>query len=77
MDRYWFGNPDAEGRNLATCIWRSRTDAIQGGEGPAHRKAAGSARHLYSDWQIDRNRLIIRDGVESWDMIDWADEIEG
>ncbi|KAB5532534.1 hypothetical protein GE09DRAFT_973367 [Coniochaeta sp. 2T2.1] len=74
--KYWFGEPDVEGRNLATCLWRSREDAIKGGIGPAHRKAAGSARHLYSSWKIDRHRLVIRDGVESWDIIDWEDKIE-
>lgn len=72
--RYWFGEPDAEGRNLATCIWRSREDARKGGVGPAHRKAAGSTRFLYSNWKIDRHRLIIRDGIESWDIVDWVDE---
>ncbi|KAL3953783.1 hypothetical protein ACCO45_011739 [Purpureocillium lilacinum] len=29
--KYWFGSLDAELRNLATCIWRSREDAVEGG----------------------------------------------
>ncbi|KAK3688614.1 hypothetical protein B0T22DRAFT_159305 [Podospora appendiculata] len=69
--KYWFGSPDVEGRNLATCIWRSQDDAKKGGIGPAHRKAAGSARNLYSSWKIDRHRLTIRDGIESWELTDW------
>ncbi|OIW31857.1 hypothetical protein CONLIGDRAFT_678308 [Coniochaeta ligniaria NRRL 30616] len=73
--KYWFGDPDVEGRNLATCIWRSREDAIKGGVGPAHRKAAGCTRQLYSNWKIDRHRLVIRDGIESWDIVDWEDKI--
>ncbi|KAK4040262.1 eukaryotic translation initiation factor 3 subunit-like protein [Parachaetomium inaequale] len=59
--KYWFGTPDAEGRNLATCIWRSQEDARKGGTGPAHRKAAGAARSLYSFWKIDRLKLTIED----------------
>jgi hypothetical protein len=46
---------------------------MKGGAGPAHRKAAGCTRQLYSHWKIDRHRLIIRDGIESWDIIDWED----
>ncbi|KAK5652056.1 hypothetical protein OQA88_10832 [Cercophora sp. LCS_1] len=71
--KYWFGTPDAEGRNLATCVWRSLEDARKGGSGPAHRKAAGSARSLYTFWQIDRHRLTIRDGIASWDITKWTD----
>ncbi|KAH8894257.1 eukaryotic translation initiation factor 3 subunit-like protein [Thozetella sp. PMI_491] len=51
--KYWFGEPDVDGRNLATCIWRSRDDARKGGMGPAHRKAAGATRFLYTNWRID------------------------
>lgn len=31
--KYWFGAPDAAGRNLATCVWRGREDARRGGAG--------------------------------------------
>ncbi|KAK8116679.1 uncharacterized protein PG998_004960 [Apiospora kogelbergensis] len=71
--KYWFGTPDRDGRNLATCVWRSLHDARAGGVGPAHRKAAGSARHLYTDWKIDRHRLIIREELSSWEIVDWTD----
>ncbi|TGJ80668.1 hypothetical protein E0Z10_g8100 [Xylaria hypoxylon] len=70
--KYWFGNPDKNGKNLATCVWRSQEDARKGGIGPAHRRAAAAARDLYSHWKIDRHRLIIRDNVESWEITDWA-----
>ncbi|KAI1774862.1 hypothetical protein F4818DRAFT_54042 [Hypoxylon cercidicola] len=72
--KYWFGYPDKDGRNLATCLWRSQEDAIKGGVGPGHRKAAAAARSLYSHWKIDRHRLIIRDAVQSWEIIDWGRE---
>ncbi|KAK4198344.1 hypothetical protein QBC40DRAFT_283827 [Triangularia verruculosa] len=71
--KYWFGTPDVDGRNLATCVWRSQEDARKGGVGPAHRKAAGAARHLYSFWKIDRHRLTIEDGVNGWSITEWAD----
>ncbi|RPA77171.1 hypothetical protein BJ508DRAFT_417262 [Ascobolus immersus RN42] len=32
--KYWFGVPDENGRNLATCVWRHRDDAKKGGAGP-------------------------------------------
>ncbi|KAI3331594.1 hypothetical protein HD806DRAFT_165031 [Xylariaceae sp. AK1471] len=70
--KYWFGSPDKEGKNLATCVWRSQEDAKKGGIGPAHRRAAMAARDLYSHWKIDRHRLIIRDDVESWEITDWV-----
>ncbi|KAI0396398.1 hypothetical protein F5Y17DRAFT_119009 [Xylariaceae sp. FL0594] len=70
--KYWFGNPDKDGKNLATCVWRSQEDAKKGGVGPAHRRAAMAARDLYSHWKIDRHRLIIRDEVESWEITEWA-----
>ncbi|KAI2626267.1 hypothetical protein GGS21DRAFT_540980 [Xylaria nigripes] len=70
--KYWFGSPDEEGRNLATCVWRSQDDAKKGGMGPAHRQAAAAAQGLYSKWKIDRHRLTIHDKVESWEITDWA-----
>ncbi|KAF6811885.1 UPF0643 protein PB2B2.08 [Colletotrichum sojae] len=72
-DRYWFGSPDAEGRNLATCVWRSRPDAVKAGHGPAHRRASRATASMYSFWRIDRHRLVIRDGAESWEIVDWVD----
>ncbi|KAH7143866.1 hypothetical protein EDB81DRAFT_509929 [Dactylonectria macrodidyma] len=71
--KYWFGEPDSDLRNLATCIWRSREDAKKGGRGPAHREAAGATRAMYAFWKIDQHRLIIRDDVESWEIIPWEE----
>ncbi|KAK1826054.1 hypothetical protein QBC39DRAFT_365336 [Podospora conica] len=71
--KYWFGTPDVEGRNLATCVWRSQEDAKKGAVGPAHRKAGGAARSLYSFWQIERYRLTIRDDAETWDISNWTE----
>jgi hypothetical protein len=73
IDRYWFGTPDSEGRNLATCLWRNKDDAKRGGVGPAHRKASAATRSLYSAWKIDRHRLVVHDDVASWEIVDWVD----
>ncbi|KAL7962806.1 hypothetical protein V8C34DRAFT_269942 [Trichoderma compactum] len=69
--KYWFGSPDPELRNLATCVWRSREDAMLGGRGPAHRKAVGATRNLYAFWKIDQHRLTIRDNADDWVIEDW------
>ncbi|KAK2594146.1 hypothetical protein QQS21_008145 [Conoideocrella luteorostrata] len=69
--KYWFGSPDAELRNLATCLWRSRQDALEGGRGSSHRKAAGATRSLYAYWKIDQHRLTIRENVDSWEITEW------
>ncbi|KAF8865476.1 hypothetical protein BDZ45DRAFT_413758 [Acephala macrosclerotiorum] len=69
--KYWFGSPDSEGRNLATCVWRSPEDAKNGSVGEAHRKAAGATRTLYTEWRIERLRLIIEDGATDWEITEW------
>lgn len=74
VNRYWFGSPDCFGRNLATCVWRTRGDARLGGVGPAHRRAAGAARHMYTEWSINRLGLLIKNGVEAWEIRDWVDD---
>lgn len=75
--RYWFGTPDAEGKNLATCVWRSRGDAIRAGHTPGHRKAARATAAMYAEWKIDRHRLVVGEGARRWRLVDWRDEDEG
>lgn len=71
--RYWFHLPDADGRNLATCLWRSPADAHKAGHGAQHRKASSSVRSLYQEWRIERYRLVIDDDVKNWEVIEWKD----
>jgi len=73
--KYWFGHPDHQGRNLATCIWRSRDDARRGGVGEAHRRASAATRNLYSDWNIERLALVIKDDATDWNITPWIDEV--
>ncbi|KAH8785978.1 hypothetical protein F5883DRAFT_402827 [Diaporthe sp. PMI_573] len=70
--KYWFGTPDRDLRNLATCIWRSREDARKGGTGRAHKEAIKAVRTMYAEWRIDQHRLIVRDGGSSWDLVEWT-----
>ncbi|EPE36651.1 hypothetical protein GLAREA_08814 [Glarea lozoyensis ATCC 20868] len=71
--KYWFGSPDGHGRNLATCVWRSPHDARVGSVGEAHRKAAGATRSLYTEWKIERLRLLIKDDAQDWEISEWVD----
>ncbi|TVY25797.1 UPF0643 protein [Lachnellula hyalina] len=71
--KYWFGSPDASGRNLATCVWRNLHDARVGSVGEAHRKAGGAARQLYTEWKIERLRLLIKDDAKEWEISQWVD----
>lgn len=71
--RYWFGSPDGSGRNLATCVWRCLQDAKVGSVGEAHRQAAGAARQLYTEWKIERLRLLIKDDAKEWEINQWVD----
>jgi len=71
--KYWFGSPDHTGRNMATCVWRSKEDARLGGVGLAHRQAAMAARHLYTDWEIERLALVIKDDIKEWKIRPWVD----
>ncbi|KAL8766806.1 MAG: hypothetical protein Q9209_006545 [Squamulea sp. 1 TL-2023] len=70
--KYWFGTPDAEGRNLATCIWRRREDAQPGSSGEGHKAAMRATINMYSEWQVERLKLIVGDNVENWDIIAWT-----
>ncbi|KZF22287.1 hypothetical protein L228DRAFT_268763 [Xylona heveae TC161] len=57
--KYWYGVPDVNGRNLATCLWRSRADAKRGGSGPGHQRAMRVTMRHYTEWDLERYRLRI------------------
>jgi len=58
---------------MATCVWRTLHDARIGSVGEAHRRAAGAARHLYTEWKIERLALRIKDNAEGWEINKWID----
>ncbi|KAL8854532.1 MAG: hypothetical protein Q9221_000567 [Calogaya cf. arnoldii] len=67
--RYWFGGPDAEGRNLTACVWRQREDAQPGTSGEGLKAAIRATIKMCTEWQVERRRLIVDENVESWDML--------
>ncbi|KAG4441195.1 hypothetical protein IFR05_003313 [Cadophora sp. M221] len=70
--KYIFSSPDKDGRNLATCVWRSKQDASIGSVGPHHRRAAQATRSMYTEWAIERLSLVVDDDVKSWEIVDWS-----
>ncbi|KAF2226861.1 hypothetical protein BDZ85DRAFT_191410 [Elsinoe ampelina] len=70
--KYWFGECNGERRNLATCLWRGRDDAIAGGKGPWHAKAMRSAVEMYETISFHRHSLIIEDGAEGWSLEEYS-----
>ena len=84
--KYWFGIPDENGRNLATCtfpfltpeaysdikgIWRDPQDAKRGGAGPGHRQAIRETRALYLEWGIEQLALTIGPDAATWSVTEW------
>ncbi|KAI9928769.1 hypothetical protein ASPWEDRAFT_168743 [Aspergillus wentii DTO 134E9] len=71
--RYWFGASDENRQNLATCLWRNRTDARLGGTGPWHQQARAAAREMYEKIEFTTLSLVIgEDG--NWEFGEWTDE---
>ncbi|ETI26460.1 hypothetical protein G647_03237 [Cladophialophora carrionii CBS 160.54] len=64
--KYWYGVPDANRRNLATCLWRSKEDAVNGGRGPWHKQARAAIPNMYEHINVKGLRLVIEDDVRSW-----------
>ncbi|KAI5808706.1 hypothetical protein DFH27DRAFT_522125 [Peziza echinospora] len=69
--KYWFGTPDADGRNLATCLWRHQADAKMGGKGEGHKCAMREVAGHYLEWTVERLRLVVYEGAEKWDIVQW------
>ena len=52
---YWYGTPDPEGNNLATCIWQSRRHAIAAYSRPHHIVASRLAAASYEAFALERH----------------------
>ncbi|KAL2444359.1 hypothetical protein ABEF95_016407 [Exophiala dermatitidis] len=64
--KYWYGVANSERRNLATCLWRSKEDAVNGGRGPWHKQAGAAIAQMYEMIDVHGLRLTIEDDVEDW-----------
>lgn len=85
--KYWFGVPDENYRNLATCeqapssvckhaiddvgIWSTFEDAKAGGRGEGHREAARTTMNLYSEWRVERLKFEIGENTTEWSIRSW------
>ena len=54
-------------------VWRRYEDARPGSAGPGHKAAIKATRELYTEWRIERLRLVIEDGVAGWRIEEWVD----
>jgi hypothetical protein len=54
---YWYGIPDPEGYNLATCIWQSRRHAVAANSGPHHVVAVRLAASSFEKFVLERHVL--------------------
>ncbi|CAK4034891.1 Hypothetical predicted protein [Lecanosticta acicola] len=66
--KYWFGTPDEERKNLATCLWRNHEDAVQGGGGNWHKQAREAAAVMYDFINFHAHTLTVSEGAESWTL---------
>ncbi|KAF1809336.1 hypothetical protein P152DRAFT_461520 [Eremomyces bilateralis CBS 781.70] len=66
--KYWYGSPNAESRNLATCLWRSAEDAREGGKGPLHRMARAEAKNFYKTITFETWKLDVKRAGEEWSL---------
>ena len=77
---YWYGSPSpTTGANLATCIWTSRTAAIEASKLPLHKKAAQYAAPSYERYDLIRYKVVklpneTKLRIESWTEQDDRDE---
>ncbi|KAI9837925.1 MAG: hypothetical protein M1837_002664 [Sclerophora amabilis] len=66
--KYWFGQPDHQFRNLATCAWRSRADALRANTGKKHQRAMLALKEMYGTCALERFELTITNNVEGWSI---------
>ncbi|GAA5893288.1 hypothetical protein JCM6882_007995 [Rhodosporidiobolus microsporus] len=62
---------DLEGRNLATCIWSSRTHALNAMRGPHHAAAARLAGRTYESYTLERYVLRKERGERGVKVLPW------
>ncbi|KIW92384.1 uncharacterized protein Z519_07368 [Cladophialophora bantiana CBS 173.52] len=70
--KYWYGVPDMDRRNLATCFWRNKEDAVKGGRGPWHKQARAAISNMYEEIDVKGLRFTIEDDVGSWRFSPYA-----
>ncbi|KAJ9091895.1 hypothetical protein QFC19_008921 [Naganishia cerealis] len=51
---YWYGEPDSQGNNVATCVWTGRDAARRASRLEKHRVAAALAGEVYATYELVR-----------------------
>ncbi|KAL5614488.1 hypothetical protein BROUX41_004593 [Berkeleyomyces rouxiae] len=64
--KYWFGFPDTERRNLATCLWSNRIDAAKASHCPDHIEAVRMGTPMYEWFRIECYEFTVLDGLSGW-----------
>lgn len=54
-------------------IWRQREDAAPGSSGEGHKAAMRATIAMYSEWEIERLKLVVSDDVKTWEIVPWED----
>ena len=52
-------------------VWREHEDAKRGSRGERHRRAAEATSKLYTEWKVERMKLVVGDGVKHWEIVEW------
>jgi hypothetical protein len=61
--KYWFGIPDFDGRNLATCVWTNMDWAMKASKLPEHVKGRALVwRGVYEHWLVQQYTLSVGGG---------------
>ena len=61
--KYWFSDPDSNGRNLSACVWTDPDSALKASKLPQHGKAIEIIRSgVYEAWTVERYKLNVECG---------------
>ncbi|KAJ9113979.1 hypothetical protein QFC22_005797 [Naganishia vaughanmartiniae] len=71
---YWYGEPDSQGNNVATCVWTGRDAAQKASRLEKHRLAAGLAGRVYKSYELVRYCVRKEEGepglrIEEWEEL--------
>ena len=58
---------------ILTGVWREQADAKRGSQGEGHRQSVRSTSKLYTEWKVERLRLLIGENGQHLEITDWKD----
>ena len=54
-------------------VWREQADAKRGSQGEGHRQSVRFTSKLYTEWRVERLKLVIGENGKSLEITDWED----